>query len=86
MVVLELMPHDEQWVRTRLGHQHLGFEPGVLQAAMRAAGLETPTLVPAPRDATSPFKAFLLTGTRPLEHALPASSAHRSNTLAPRAP
>ena len=27
IVVLELMPHDEQWVKERLGHFHLGFEP-----------------------------------------------------------
>ncbi|EPX55670.1 transcriptional regulator, ArsR family [Cystobacter fuscus DSM 2262] len=86
MVVLELMPHDEQWVRSRLGHQHLGFEPAALQNAMRAAGLETPTLVAAPRDAASPFKAFLLTGTRPLAPALPLPSPSRPSSLAPRAP
>lgn len=64
MVVLELLPHDEQWVRARLGHQHLGLAPDAVAAAMEAAGFEAPQLVPAPRDAASPFKAFLLTGTR----------------------
>jgi 2-polyprenyl-3-methyl-5-hydroxy-6-metoxy-1,4-benzoquinol methylase len=75
MVVLELLPHDEQWVRTRLGHQHLGFEPESLCAVMREAGLEPPTLVPAPRDATSPFKAFLLTATRPVALSQPTAPA-----------
>lgn len=65
MIVLELMPHDEAWVRARLGHQHLGFEPSAVEAAMRAVGLEAEQQVlPSARDASSPFKAFLLTGTR----------------------
>ncbi|WP_434380426.1 ArsR/SmtB family transcription factor [Melittangium boletus] len=70
MVVLELLPHDEQWVRSRLGHRHLGFEPDTLRESMREAGLEAPTLVAAPRDVASPFKAFLLTGTRAASEAL----------------
>jgi 2-polyprenyl-3-methyl-5-hydroxy-6-metoxy-1,4-benzoquinol methylase len=64
MVVLELVPHEETWVRARLGHQHLGFEPQVVRDAMRAVGLQPHDLLPAPRDSASPFKAFLLTGTR----------------------
>jgi 2-polyprenyl-3-methyl-5-hydroxy-6-metoxy-1,4-benzoquinol methylase len=64
MVVLELLPHDEDWVRARLGHQHLGFSPEDVERAMRAVGLEATQSIPAPRDATSPFKAFLLIGTR----------------------
>jgi ArsR family transcriptional regulator len=64
MVVLELAPHGEDWVRARLGHQHLGFEPDEVREAMRAVGLQPQEGVPAPRDSASPFKAFLLTGTR----------------------
>ncbi len=64
MVVLELLPHDETWVRARLGHQHLGLDPVTVEKAMRAVGLDAEQTVPAARDATSPFKAFLLTGTR----------------------
>lgn len=64
MVVLELLPHDEEWVRARLGHQHLGFDPEVVREAMTAVGLDAHEAFPAPRDAASPFKAFLLTGTR----------------------
>jgi ArsR family transcriptional regulator len=66
MVVLELLPHDEQWVRTRIGHRHLGFDPQTLETAMKRAGLGPPVLVPGPRAASSPFKAFLLTAARPL--------------------
>jgi ArsR family transcriptional regulator len=64
MVVLELLPHHEAWVRARLGHRHLGLEPQAVVEAMRAAGLSPLPGRPAPRDATSPFKAFLLTGVR----------------------
>ncbi|MBL8951756.1 MAG: ArsR family transcriptional regulator [Myxococcaceae bacterium] len=65
LVVLELFPHGEEWVKSRLGHEHLGIEPAVLEAAMRAAGLEPLTQrLPAVKGPQSPFKAFLVTGTR----------------------
>ncbi len=62
VVVLELMPHDEQWVQSRLGHKHLGFEPAALEALLRQAGFEQLQLVPSARDGATPFRAFLLTG------------------------
>jgi 2-polyprenyl-3-methyl-5-hydroxy-6-metoxy-1,4-benzoquinol methylase len=64
VVVLELMPHDEQWVKSRLGHHHLGFEPATLVDAMAAAGFSDVQLTPSARDGGSAFRAFLLTGTR----------------------
>lgn len=64
VVVLELMPHDEQWVKSRLGHHHLGFEPAGLVAAMSAAGFSDVQLTPSARDGGSAFRAFLLTGSR----------------------
>lgn len=65
LVVLELMPHQETWVRARLGHQHLGFEPGKLQQALADAGFVDVTLTSTPRDGSAPFRAFLLTASRP---------------------
>jgi ArsR family transcriptional regulator len=64
VVVLELMPHREEWVRERLGHKHLGFEPDVLEEQLVAAGFRHVQLTPAPRDGGSPFRAFLLTGDK----------------------
>jgi 2-polyprenyl-3-methyl-5-hydroxy-6-metoxy-1,4-benzoquinol methylase len=64
VVVLELLPHTEAWVRSRLGHQHLGFEPDDVIAAMASSGFEASQVLPAQRDATSPFRAFLLSGIR----------------------
>ncbi|MER2560641.1 MAG: metalloregulator ArsR/SmtB family transcription factor [Myxococcaceae bacterium] len=65
VVVMELMPHGEAWVKARLGHQHLGFEPQTLEEALHAAGFTDVTLTSTPRDGSSPFRAFLLTATRP---------------------
>jgi 2-polyprenyl-3-methyl-5-hydroxy-6-metoxy-1,4-benzoquinol methylase len=64
VVVMELMPHQEEWVKPRLGHHHLGFEPAALVAAMSAAGFSEVQLTPSARDGGSPFRAFLLTGAR----------------------
>ncbi len=64
VVVLELMPHDQLWVKARLGHHHLGFDPSTLVTAMAAAGFSDVKLTPSARDGGSAFRAFLLTGTR----------------------
>ena len=64
LVVLELMPHDETWVRDRLGHRHLGFQPEALERTLRDAGFDRPTLEVHPRQASSPFRVFLLTGEK----------------------
>jgi 2-polyprenyl-3-methyl-5-hydroxy-6-metoxy-1,4-benzoquinol methylase len=66
LVVLELMPHQESWVRTQLGHQHLGFEPAMLDEALERAGFENIQLTHSPRDGLVGFRAFLLTAVRPL--------------------
>ena len=36
LLVLELLPHDEEWVRERLGHRWLGLEPSGLAGALEA--------------------------------------------------
>lgn len=64
VVVMELMPHQEEWVKLRLGHHHLGFEPATLVSAMAAAGLSDVQVTPSIRDGGSPFRAFLVTGAR----------------------
>ena len=63
-VVLELMPHQEQWVQSQLGHRQLGFEPVALQALMAEVGFQGLELVPSARDGATPFRAFLLSGCR----------------------
>ncbi|MCA2980351.1 MAG: metalloregulator ArsR/SmtB family transcription factor, partial [Myxococcaceae bacterium] len=53
LVVLELMPHREAWVKPRLGHQHLGFDPHGLESALRDSGFVDLQLTPTPRDGGS---------------------------------
>ncbi len=62
VVVLELMPHREGWVKERLGHQHLGFDPDWLERALEDAGFSRLTRDTHARDGASPFRVFLLTG------------------------
>lgn len=64
IVVLELMPHEEQWVRERLGHVHLGLEPDALQKQLAAAGFKQLEFTPHSRDGASPFRVFLVTGVK----------------------
>ena len=64
VVVLELMVHEERWVRERLGHRHLGFAPARLESALKRSGFTALGREVPAREATSPFRVFLLTGER----------------------
>jgi ArsR family transcriptional regulator len=64
IVVLELMPHDERWVKERLGHQHLGFEPRGLKTVLHRLGFEAVQEQTHARNANSPFRVFLLTAEK----------------------
>jgi ArsR family transcriptional regulator len=64
IVVLELMPHEERWVKERLGHAHLGFDPRRLEADLRRAGFGHLTRETHARNGASPFRVFLLTGVK----------------------
>jgi len=64
VVVLELMPHRETWVRERLGHRHLGFQPADLERQLRKAGFERVNREVHPQNASSPFRVFLLSGEK----------------------
>ena len=64
LVVLELMVHEETWVRERLGHRHLGFAPAKLEASLKRAGFAALGKEVHAREATSPFRVFLLTGEK----------------------
>lgn len=59
MLVLELLPHGEEWVRDRLGHRWLGFEPAQLAAALEAEGFGSISTEMLPAG-TVAFRPFLL--------------------------
>jgi SAM-dependent methyltransferase len=64
MLLLELLPHGEEWVRERLGHRWLGFEPAELASALEAEGFAgvTRELLPG---GSGPFRPFLLCAEAP---------------------
>jgi ArsR family transcriptional regulator len=64
VIVLELMPHAETWVRERLGHVHLGLQPDEVQGWLAKAGFKQLQLTPHAREGQSPFRVFLVTGVR----------------------
>ena len=64
VIVMELMPHQERWVKERLGHVHLGFEPDALKQQLAKAGFKSVQFTPYGRDGGDPFRVFLLTGVR----------------------
>lgn len=39
-VILEMLPHSEEWMRSELGDRHLGLDPGDVLAAFKRAGFE----------------------------------------------
>jgi ArsR family transcriptional regulator len=64
IVVLELMTHREEWVKERLGHQHLGFEPQALKATLQRLGFEGIQEQAHARNGNTPFRVFLLTAEK----------------------
>jgi len=64
LLVLELLPHTEEWVRERLGHRWLGFEPAQLAAALEAEGFGSISTEVLP-NGSGPFRPFLLCGEAP---------------------
>ncbi len=65
VIVLELQPHHEDWVRERLGHQRLGFAPAELTDLLDAAGFVDVRVERQPARGDEPFRPLLATGTRP---------------------
>lgn len=64
LLILELLPHEERWVKDRLGHLHLGFAPDELASLASSAGFQHVQVTPFPREGTVPFRVFLLTGAK----------------------
>jgi SAM-dependent methyltransferase len=59
LLVLELLPHSEEWVRDRLGHRWLGFDPTALAAMLEWEGFGSISTEILPTS-SSPFRPFLL--------------------------
>jgi ArsR family transcriptional regulator len=65
LVVLDLLPHDEEWVHERLGHTRRGFPPDELESLLTAAGLVDVRVERMPARGGEPFRPLLASGVRP---------------------
>lgn len=64
LVVLDLLPHDEEWVHERLGHVRRGFSAEAMRALLRDAGLRDVRVERMPARDGEPFRPLLATGLR----------------------
>jgi ubiquinone/menaquinone biosynthesis C-methylase UbiE len=64
LLVLELLPHGEEWVRERLGHRWLGFEPAQLAGTLEAERFSKISTEMLP-GGSGPFRPFLVCAEAP---------------------
>jgi ArsR family transcriptional regulator len=65
LLVVDLAPHNEQWVQAKLGHVHLGFDPPELERMLTAAGLTRITLDDVHQRRGEVFRVIVATGLKP---------------------
>jgi ArsR family transcriptional regulator len=63
-LLLDLRPHDQSWVKDRLGDHWLGFSDDVLGSMMRGAGLRDIKLQLGARKAGGPFTVTIASGVK----------------------
>jgi len=65
VLVIDLLAHNEEWVREQLQHLHLGFQEQALGSLMADAGFERLALQRAARDPQPPhFMTLVATGVK----------------------
>ncbi|HVO30785.1 MAG TPA: metalloregulator ArsR/SmtB family transcription factor [bacterium] len=67
LVLIELLPHRQEWVTQRLGHRHLGFEPDVVRGWIKAAGFSVLSVDDSLSRGSDAFRPFLVTARVPEE-------------------
>lgn len=65
LLLLDLAPHGEEWVKEKLGHQHLGFRVSELSRKVRKAGFREIRSDEMPKGPGQPFRILILTGVKP---------------------
>jgi ArsR family transcriptional regulator len=64
LLILDLRPHDEAWVREKLGDQWLGFSDDQLSGLLTRAGLTDVRVALGARRTNDPFAVLLAIGTK----------------------
>ena len=65
LLLLDLASHGEEWVRSKLGHVHLGFARGEIERRMVEAGFDQVRVDDMPKGGGQPFRVVVATGTKP---------------------
>ena len=64
LLVLDLREHDQDWVRTRFGDQHLGFADADLERLLQGAGLREVRVQVGARHTGDPFIVLIASGVK----------------------
>lgn len=64
LLILDLRPHDETWVREKLGDQWFGFSDDHLEGLLSRAGFSDIKVTLGARRINDPFAVVLAAGTR----------------------
>jgi ArsR family transcriptional regulator len=65
LLILDLRPHDETWVREKLGDQWFGFSDDHLTGLLTRAGFKDVRVALGARRTNDPFAVLLAVGTKP---------------------
>ena len=65
LLILDLRPHDETWVREKLGDQWFGFSDDHLTGLLTKAGFTDVRVALGARRTHDPFAVLLAIGTKP---------------------
>ena len=73
LLILDLKQHDQTWVRSRYGHQRLGFSFKELEALLEGSGLAGVRITTGSRKAGDPFTVLIASGIK--REQLPTSNS-----------
>ena len=65
LLILDLRPHDETWVREKLGDRWFGFSDDHLAGLLTRAGFKEVRVALGARRTNDPFTVILAVGTKP---------------------
>jgi ArsR family transcriptional regulator len=65
LLLVDLLPHQEEWVRERLGDQWLGFAPGQVRDMIAQSGLVEPRVEAVRGGRGEPFGVLIASALRP---------------------
>jgi ArsR family transcriptional regulator len=66
LLILDLRPHDEAWVREKLGDQWFGFSDEHLTGLLTRAGFTDVRVALGARRTNDPFAVLLAVGSKPV--------------------